>query len=360
MPEAFDPFSQHYRKVETNGEKPAWLQPQKISELPLQGNEVILERLWRRQEVLLIGGHSKSWKSWGLMDLMYCVASAFDWLVWTGTGFGKVLHIDCELFKSDIRKRFEEIAASYGDGALENIEVISLRGINFNLNDLNRLADYLDPNRYRAISIDPIYRILGGQRMSESDTGVVVELMNRAAELAARLNCGIGLLHHFSKGNQSDKRAIEAFSGTGVWGRAPDTCLTFREMQDEKCYNVTANTRSCHGVEPFAVQFRHPRFHVEADKDPDNLKSFKPAAKLKLSVDDLCSLIGSEEYISYKDLFARTRAFEITERTMDRRIKNAKDWGYLATDHQARYFLTASYVAKYRTSSTASTNASTI
>ena len=359
MPDAYDPFSQHYRKTESNGEKPTWLHPQKISELPRDGTEIILEALWRRQEVLLIGGHSKSWKSWGLMDLMYCVASALDWLVWPGTGFGKVLHIDCELFKSDIRKRFEEIAVSYGDGALENIEVISLRGINFNLNDLSRLADYLDPNRYRAISIDPIYRILGGQRMSESDTGVVVELMNRAAEVASRLNCGVGLLHHFSKGNQSDKRAIEAFSGTGVWGRAPDTCLTFRELQDEKCYNVTANTRSCHGVEPFAVQFRHPRFHVEADKDPENLKTFKPGPKIKLSVDDLCNLIGTEEYISYKDLFARTKPFEITERTLDRRIKTAKDLKYIATDCEAKYFLTAQYVSKYRSPNYASTNSTT-
>src|SRR5215469_3546749 len=108
MPEGYDPFSRCYEKAE-HEQKPVWLQPQKISDLPEEGTEIILDQLWRRQEVLLIGGHSKSWKSWGLMDLMYCVASALDWLVWTGTGFGKVLHIDFELFKYDIRKRFEEI-----------------------------------------------------------------------------------------------------------------------------------------------------------------------------------------------------------------------------------------------------------
>src|SRR5215475_12586463 len=104
MDEFIDPFA----KVVSNGQKPSWFAIHKINNLPMNGGEIILGNLWRRQEVLLLGGHAKSWKSWAQMDLMFCIANGFGWLVWSpGNSGGQVLHIDLELFDFEIRKRFE-------------------------------------------------------------------------------------------------------------------------------------------------------------------------------------------------------------------------------------------------------------
>src|ERR1700739_2762365 len=105
-----------------NGTKPPWLIIQEISLLPMQAPPVIVEGLWRQQEVLLLGGHAKSWKSWAQMDLMFCIANGLGWLSWPNVVQGQVLHIDLELFDAEIRKRFELIHSCYGEGSLENID----------------------------------------------------------------------------------------------------------------------------------------------------------------------------------------------------------------------------------------------
>src|ERR1700739_3902067 len=89
-----------------NGTKPPWLIIQEISLLPMQAPPIIVDGLWRQQEVLLLGGHAKSWKSWAQMDLMFCISNHLGWLVWPKTYGGKVLHIDMELFATEIRRRY--------------------------------------------------------------------------------------------------------------------------------------------------------------------------------------------------------------------------------------------------------------
>lgn len=314
--------------------------------LPLQGSQAIVHGLWRREEVLLLGGHAKSWKSYAQMDLMYCISNGFSWLAWDRVSQGKVLHIDLELFRDEIAKRYQAIGQAYGNGNIDNIDVISLRGRNFSLADFSALADRIQTGTYLAISFDPTYRLLAGSRMSESDSGVIIDLMNRSLTIASKLNAGVDLLQHFSKGNQSERRAIDAFSGSGVWGRAPDACLTFREHEDERCYTVTADLRHWPHIEPFVVEFDYPRFRVQQDKDPDNLKRSKGGRPQSFSAETLCNLIESDEYISYSSLMRRAAA---PVRTVTRRLKEAKLKGWLAINPtDSTYFLTSGYVSKFR------------
>jgi len=332
----------------SNGEKPLWLAITKISELTVNAPPVIVKNLWRQQEVLLLGGHSKSWKSWAQMDLMFCISNGLGWLTWPQITKGPVLHIDLELFDFEIRKRFEQIRDSYEYGSLDNIDVLSLRGVNFRLDDFLHLADWIEANQYIAISFDPTYRMLAGSGLSESDSGVVIDLMNRALQVAKKLNTGVDLLQHFSKGNQSDKRAIDAFSGSGVWGRAPDACVTFREHEDEKCYTVTTDLRHWPHQEPFVVEFDAPRFRLADSKDPERLRVPKLGRPQAFSAESLCKLLESDEYITWAHLKRRAEAAEVKKSTFGRRLKEAQELGYIAQSADDSYFLTSNYVSKFR------------
>jgi len=309
---------------------------------------VIIDGLWRKEEVLLLGGHSKSWKSWAQMDLMFCISNNLGWLVWPKTFGGKVLHIDLELFSAEIKRRYELIGESYGKGNLDNIEILSLRGAAFHLSDLTELAEHIVPDKYSAVSFDPTYRLLAGAGLSESDAGVIIDIMNRALQFAKKLKSGVDLLQHFSKGNQSDKRAIDAFSGSGVWGRAPDACLAFREHADEKCYTVHVDLRHWPPIDSFVVEFDYPRFRVQQHKDPDNLKSFTQRKK-SFDVHQLCQLLDDDEYANYSNLLRRATAAGLSKRTFERRLKEAKSNGFIAlTPTDSTYFLTSNYVTKFR------------
>ena len=192
-----DIYQQAIRNSGTNGEKPVWFKGIKIPALNMNFAPLIVDNLWRQQEVLLLGGHSKSWKSWAQMDLMYCISNGFGWLSWPNIVQGPVLHIDLELFDFEIRRRFEAIHDSYTGGTLENIEVICLRGIDFTIDHFLHMADWIEPQKYSAISFDPTYRMLAGSNLSESDPSVITKLMNCALQVAKKLGCGIDLLQHF-------------------------------------------------------------------------------------------------------------------------------------------------------------------
>jgi hypothetical protein len=328
---------------------PHWDAIKPVDKVDGQPPSVIIDGLWRREEVLLLGGHAKSWKSWAQMDLMFCISNHLGWLVWPKTFGGKVLHIDMELFATEIRHRYELIGESYGTGNLNNIEILSLRGESFQLSDFTELAEHISPDKYSAVSFDPTYRLLAGAGLSESDAGVIIDIMNRSLQIAKKLKTGVDLLQHFSKGNQSDKRAIDAFSGSGVWGRAPDACLAFREHNDEKCYTVHVDLRHWPPVDNFVVEFDYPRFRVQQQKDPDNLKQSKPGRKSPFDVHSLCNLLEDDEYVTYSSLLRRSSAANVPKRTFDRRLKDAKLNGLLASNPaDSTYFLTSSYLAKFR------------
>jgi RecA-family ATPase len=331
----------------------SWFKPQKAEDISTALPPLIIEGLWRQQEVLLLGGHAKSWKSWALMDLMFCIANGFGWLIWPDAKAGRVLVLDMELFPGEIRNRFESIRKSYSYGNLHNIDVISLRGIHFGMERFRRLSELIQSGLYQAISFDPTYRMLTGDGQSESDPAAITELMNCALEIGTTIKAGVGLLQHFSKGNQSNKRGLDAFSGTGIWGRAPDQCIAFREHEDERCYTVSSDLRHWENKEPFVVQFKHPRFMLCPGKDPDALKiERKSTGRPKaFTVEQLCMLIEADEYISYTSLLRRAEASNVLKRTFERRLKEAKEKQLVAINpSDSTYFLTVHYLAKFRQS----------
>src|ERR1700738_3783817 len=98
--------------MEQMNAKPPSFAVQRIDELPAEMPPVVVEGLLRQLEIILIGGHSKSWKSWALLDLLFCVANGFPWLG-LDTIQGDVIHFDLELLGPDIRRRFEAIRDSH-------------------------------------------------------------------------------------------------------------------------------------------------------------------------------------------------------------------------------------------------------
>lgn len=327
---------------------PPWFKVQHTKDLPTQKAPEIINGLWRQGEVLLLGSKAKSWKSWNLMDLFYCVANGFPYLIWDkGTTGGKVLYIDMELTEATIRERFTLIQKSYGSGRLDNIDILSLRGVSeFRWQQFTELKNHIQPGEYTIIGFDPSYRLLAGSKMSESDTGVVTDLMNVATNLGTIAQAGVALLQHFTKGSQSDKEAIDAFSGTGIWGRAPDNLLLFRQHEAEKSFTVTAIARDYEGVDEFAVTYDFPRFKVNSTLDPDDLKRTPPKNPQKYTVDGLCKAIDDTENVSFDNLLRR---LDWKKRTFERRIADAKKINFVGlrvTDDT--YFLTSLYLSKFR------------
>ena len=320
---------------------------QRIDDLPDKMPPTIIEGLLRQEEIILIGGHSKSWKSWALLDLLFCTANGFPWLRFP-TVKGLVVHFDLELLGADLRRRFELIRESYAKeglkGNFENLRQSSLRGRPFTLQDLADIPNVAGEG-VSLLSLDPSYRLLAGK--DESDPGVIIDLLNRFLAVGTELKSGIGLLQHFSKGDQSQKEAMDRYSGSGVWARHPDALVTFTEHESENSFGVEFRFRSFPPIDPIAVTWDYPRFRIAPELDPARLKTKSGRPKLN-TVEQLASLLRADETLPYGDLKRRAEQFlTISKSTFDRRLRDAKTQGiiYLSTLNN-EYGLTPAYLKK--------------
>jgi AAA domain-containing protein len=302
--------------------------------------EVIIEGLLRKTELLLLGGSAKKMKSWAMLDLIYCIINGFSWLKFP-CHKGIVIHFDLELHEASLRERLELINSSYCQagyrGSLDGLFCVPLRNEDFGPAQLNLITKQLHEKFYAVLSIDPIYRFLLGK--GENDPVAVCELLTRFQKIANALGCAIALTQHFPKGDQSEKDAIDRFSGSSVWGRFPDSLITFTAHEKENCSSVNFIVRSFNQIDPFVVRWSFPRYRVDEGLDPEDLKTRKkPGAKRKTSAEQVCLLLSPEEKCSYTAWCAKAcAAFEITTRTFDSRKNEALSLGLVRQDSDGLY-----------------------
>jgi hypothetical protein len=341
-----NPFDQEFEGAKSGeDDKAESLKIQSIEELPETLPPVLIDRLLRKEEILLMGGQAKRWKSWARLDLLYCVANGMPWLEFD-TVRAKALHLDLELHAASVRKRFELIRDSYGQGDFSNLRVASLRGQRFSSNDIDGLASQIEAGEFALFSLDPIYRLLGGK--NESDPGVVTQLLNQFLALGFSIQAAICLMQHFTKGNASEKEAQDRFSGTAVWSRFPDALMTFTDHEDENCFGVEFTLRDFAPVEPLGVRWEFPRFRLDESIDPEKLKKPRMGRPKLNTAEQLAGLIHAEEEISYSDLLRRAaKLCQMKETTFKRRLAEAKRQGLIyLSPLSGLYALTSSYLSK--------------
>jgi hypothetical protein len=96
----------------------------------------------------------------------------------------------------------------------------------------------------------------------------VYNLLN---EYADKTRAAIVLVHHTTKGSQSDKRVTDVGSGAGAQSRAADTHLVLREHEEEATVVAEAVVRSFPPVAPLVLRWEFPFWRPVADADPTKL-----------------------------------------------------------------------------------------
>ena len=207
---------------------------------------------------MVLGGGSKSFKTWCLADLAMSIANGVPW--WgIKTNKGRVLYMNYEIQEGFFAKRLESIATAKGLGAdaLDDVDTWNLRGFCADLSDLiNSLLEQIKKDHYVLIVVDPIYKVLGGR--DENSAGEIGRLLNEVEKLAVETGAAVVFGAHFSKGNQAGKESIDRIAGSGVFARDPDAILTMTKHDTEYTYTVDADLRNFAEMEPFCVKWVYP------------------------------------------------------------------------------------------------------
>jgi hypothetical protein len=232
----------------------------------------VIQGILHRGAKMVLGGGSKTFKTWTLVDLALSVAAGTDWMGKFPTKRGRVLYINLELqgafFANRLRVVCEESQIALESGWLT---VWNLRGRAADLSKLHPLLlQQIGHERYVLIIIDPIYKLLGLR--DENKAGDIASLLNEIESLAVETSAAVAFGAHYSKGNQAGKEVIDRIGGSGVFVRDPDSILNFTRHEEEDCFTVDATLRNHPPIKPFVARWKYPLMCTDSFLDPDRLK----------------------------------------------------------------------------------------
>ena len=227
---------------------------------------------------MVIGGGSKSFKTWSLVDLAVSVGTGTKWWGFE-TNQGRVLYMNFEIQDPFFKSRLADVLAAK-DCTLASGQ-LSYWGLRGKAADLGRLMPeiitILKDGGYSLIVFDPIYKGLGGR--DENKAGDIASLLNEIESLAVQTGAAVAFGHHFSKGNQAKKDSIDRIGGSGVFARDPDTILTMTRHEQDDAFTIDPVLRNFPPVEPFVVRRIHPLMIRDANLDPKALKKLTSQQK---------------------------------------------------------------------------------
>lgn len=240
---------------------------------------MLIEGIQRRGEIANIVAPPKVGKTWLSASKSLCLASGRPWLGKFRTARSKVLVVDAELHGPTFDERLPRVAMALGIAPEEwegRIDVINTRGERMDLMALCAELRNLAPGEYDLCVIDALYRFIpkGFDENSNSDMNT---LYNEIDSVAMKLGLAFDVIHHSSKGLQSDKAVTDVGAGAGAQSRAADTHMVLRQHEAEGVYVIDAAVRSWAPLQAFCIRWDYPIWRPADEFDAADLK--RPKSK---------------------------------------------------------------------------------
>lgn len=214
----------------------------------------LIDGVLRNGHKMLIAGPSKAGKSFLLIMLAIAIAEGKKWLNWQ-CSMGKVMYVNLELDRSSCLHRFRDVYQASGIQAfnLSNIDIWNLRGRAVPMDKLApKLIRRAAKKEYKAIIIDPIYKVITGD---ENSADQMARFCNQFDLICTELKCAVIYCHHHSKGTQGQKKSMDRASGSGVFARDPDALLDMIELEtSEDLMKQETNKAICQACKTWLEQ----------------------------------------------------------------------------------------------------------
>lgn len=224
----------------------------------------LIEGILREGHKMLIAGPSKAGKSFALIQLCIAIAEGRPWFGFDCTQ-GKVLYVNLELDRASCLHRFKDVyeALEQSPTNIGNISIWNLRGKSLPMDQLApKLIRRAQKRNYKAIIIDPIYKVITGD---ENSADQMANFCNQFDKVCTELKCAVIYCHHHSKGSQTGKRSMDRASGSGVFARDPDALLDLLElelenMNEDKLQDAPIDTSQCTAWRMEGTLREYPKF----------------------------------------------------------------------------------------------------
>jgi hypothetical protein len=249
----------------------------------------LVEGLIHKGTKTVIGGCSKIGKTNIGLDLAFSVNAGVPF--WGRKSKAtKVLFINFEIQAPFMQQRLTDMRKAKGLFDAPLPDVWSLRGYYPSAEELvAELLTVISKSEYGLIIIDPIYKLLGG--LDESCGWQVNLISNQLDQVCMNTGAAVVYTAHFPKGDNSNKGHMDRISGSGVFGRDPDSIITVTDLDypDRRAFAIEATLRNFTPMKSFAVESKYPIMVLNSDLNPNKLKT--SGRKALCSVADVTALL---------------------------------------------------------------------
>lgn len=235
---------------------------------PPQLSPVLIDGVLRQGHKMLISGPSKAGKSFALMRLAIGIAEGMAWFG-SKCKQGRILYLNMEIDHASCVDRFLKIYKAMGltfNVHQSNIDIWPLRGFSRPLSEMTDLIIDEAGDKYAAIIIDPLYKLMDGDENSNSDISRMVGNFDR---IARETGAAVIYAHHFAKGTGGDKAVIDRAAGAGTFARDPDAILTMTQLDidnqahpEETAWRMEYVLREFPNKEPVSVWWKYPLHEI--------------------------------------------------------------------------------------------------
>lgn len=294
------------------------------SELPAP--DTVVGGILHRGSKMVLGGGSKSFKTWTLVDLALSVASGSPWWGFDTTE-GKVCYLNLEIQEYFFRRRCLDVADAKGITIpKDNLFVWNLRGHAADISSIKtQISDALKDRSLSLIIVDPIYKIMGGR--DENSAGDIASLLNQIERLAVETGAAVAFGSHFAKGNPAAKDSIDRISGSGVFARDPDSILTLTRHQEENHFVVEPVLRNFPPVAAFVVEWLHPLMSRDEGADATDLRGAKGGRPRKFEPEALVAILDLNPLSKKQWMDAAVSIMGMSEATFKRMVSETLNDG---------------------------------
>ena len=286
-----------------------------------QAPPLVIEGMLHQGCKMILGGTSKSNKSWALLDMAMAVASGQSW--W-GLHCHKmpVLYINFELHPWAAAQRINALCAARPEckGMGTTFHVWNLRGHNTDLALLRpQLEVQLATHQFGLIILDPAYKVLGDR--DENANGEIAALMNELEALAQKTGAAVVVAHHFAKGDSTAKNPMDRMSGAGAWARDPDSIVVLTPHEEEDCFTATTILRNLPALPEFVLSWDYPLMKLAVELNPESLRRPQTKNKVCSDRDFVAKVLGSKS-LNWQQTVDRAKAeLEMSESSTSRYLR---------------------------------------
>lgn len=289
----------------------------------------LINGLLHKGTKMVLGGGSKSFKTWVLFDCAVSVAYGIPWIGFDTTPT-RVLYVNFEIPEEFFQERLLAITRARGvEQSASRLDIWNMRGEAAEFTEvIPPIIERIKHTGYGLVMLDPCYKLYGNT--DENSTSQVAALLNSFERICVKTKAAVAFGAHYSKGNQSTKEAIDRISGSGAFGRDPDSILPFTAHTEKDSFVIEPILRNLPPVNPFCVSWQFPLMHRNDNLDSADLKQVA-GRKKEYDPTDLLEAIKERTRDNPISIVEWSSLASMSRTTLARYAADLRSGGFIAT-----------------------------